>query len=402
MNLGKRIADWLETHWVTPSYSGWLLAGLAIFFFAAGTNTLSGWLYVMSGVIVALLGVAAILPERSLRGIQVTRRPINPVSVGSDLTIELDLENRTAQAKTLLQVRDLLPYRLAKPAATVVEAIPPRKTYRWTYFQPTEKRGVYRWHNLQLRTAAPLGLFWCRRERTVKAAAIVYPTVLPLTACPLIDEIGRENSPKFHSSRRSQNATEGITRALRPYRWGDPIRLIHWRTSARYGEFRVRELEVFTGGEEIVICLDSAGAWQADDFEQAVIAAASLYFYMAHRDTHVKLWTAGTGLLQGDRSVLEALAGTYAGEEVRAESLPELPMVWLTQNPQSLNTLPLGSRWLLWPPTNQKPRLVATSDLEFPGLVIQLDKSLQTQLQSQLQRLYSESKSQEPGPEVRS
>ena len=107
---------------------------------------------------------------------------------------------------------------------------------------------------------------------------------------------------------------------------------------------------------------------------------------MAHRDTHVKLWTAGTGLLQGDRAVLEALAGTYAGEEVQAENLPDSPMVWLTQNPQSLNTLPPGSRWVLWPPADQKGPLMVSSDLEFPGLVIQPDKSLQTHLQSPLER----------------
>lgn len=393
--MGNRIANWLETHWVTPAYSGWLLGGLAVFFFIAATNTLAGWLYVISGVSLALLSLAALLSERSLQRITVSRRPIQPVSVGDTLLIELEIKNLTRQPKTLLQVQDLLPFVLGQPARTVIEAIPAQASFRWVYQYPTEKRGVYRWHTVQLRTAAPLGLFWCRRGRDARALAIVYPTVLPLSRCPLIDEIGQEMSLNFYSNRRAQVATEGLTRALRPYRWGDPIRLIHWRTSARYGEFRVRELETFTGGQDILICLDSAMNWQegtiADAFEQAVIAAASLYFYAQHHSLSAKLWTAGTGLVQGSQTVLETLAAVQAGEDVRAESLPDQPLVWLTQNVASLATLPAGSRWVLWSPLIAE-KGAAIVNRNTPGLVIQPEQSLQLQLQSPPTCSYSNAK----------
>jgi uncharacterized protein (DUF58 family) len=383
--MGKRIANWLETHWVAPAYSGWLLGGLALFFFIAATNTLAGWLYVISGVSLALLSLAALLSERSLQRITISRRPIQPVSVGDTLFIELEIKNLTRQPKALLQVQDLLPFVLGQSAQTVIESIPAQASFYWVYQHPTEKRGVYRWQTVQLRTAAPLGLFWCRRSKDAKAMAIVYPTVLPLTRCPLIDEIGQEMSLNFYSNRRAQVATEGLTRALRPYRWGDPIRLIHWRTSARYGEFRVRELETFTGGQDILICLDSAANWQdgaiANAFEQAVIAAASFYFYAQHHSLSVKLWTAGTGLVQGSQAVLETLAAVQAGEEVHAEHLPDQPIIWLTQNVVSLETLPRGSRWVLWSPVMaEKGDTIVNRNS--PGLVIQPDQPLQPQLQS--------------------
>lgn len=400
MTPPERIADWLETHWVTPAYSGWLLGGLGLFFFAAATNTMAGWLYVISGVTVALLAIAAILPERSLRGIQVTRSSINPISAGESLTIELTLENQTSQTKTLLQTQDLLPHVLGNPVKGAIESVPARGSYRWVYHQPTQRRGVYRWQTVQLRTAAPLGLFWCRRSQNVKATAVVYPIVLPLTQCPLIDEMGRNENAQIQSNRRSQSATEGLTRALRPYRWGDPTRLVHWRTSARYGELRIRELEVVTGGQELIICLDSAETWNLEDFEQAVIAAAALYFYAVHQGLTVKLWTAGTGLVRGNYPVLEALAATFSGEETFAGAPPNLPLVWLSQSLLSLNALPLGSRWVLW----QKPKLKPSPDhispsqpttldgvtrqvllnRDCPGLVVQADQPLQLQLQKQL------------------
>jgi uncharacterized protein (DUF58 family) len=298
---------------VTPAYAGCLLGGIAVCFFAAATNTMAGWLYVISGLIFALLGLAAVLPARSLRQIQVRRHPISPVSVGDELTIELEIENQALQPKTLLQVQDVLQSELGKPVQTPVEIIQPQSVHHWVYYHPTQKRGVYRWHEVQLRTATPLGLFWCRRSWNAPAMAIIYPTVLPLTHCPLVDEIGKEDTAQFSSDRRSHSATEDLTRALRPYRIGDPTRLIHWRTSARYGELQVRELEVFTGSQEIIICLDSSNKWHFDDFEQAVIAAASMYFYACKSQLNVKLWTAKTGLLHGNQVVLEALAATNAG-----------------------------------------------------------------------------------------
>ncbi|KAM3091688.1 DUF58 domain-containing protein [Phormidesmis sp. 146-12] len=379
MSLQTRFAHWLETHWLTPAYSGWVLGGLALFFFMAATNTLAGWLYVISGVTVALLAIAAFLSAQNLRGIQIVRRPIYPVSAGDDLTIELLIQNTAAKPKSLLQIHDLIPHVLGEPVSKVIETVNVENPQYWVYQQPTQRRGVYHWQTVQVRSAAPLGLFWGRRSQTVKATAIVYPTVLPLTRCPLVDEIGRESSLQINSDRRAQTASEGLTRSLRPYRWGDSTRLIHWRTSARYGELRIRELERFTGGQEVIVCLDSGATWEHEAFESAVIAAASLYFYAAHQNFNIRLWTAATGLIQGEQRVLETLAATDAGEENLRGDLPTLPLIWLTQNPLSLDGLPQGSRWVLWQSALKEKALA-------PGILIRDDRSLQSQLQDALDR----------------
>jgi hypothetical protein len=33
MNIGHKIADWLENRAVAPAYAGWLLSGMTVFFF---------------------------------------------------------------------------------------------------------------------------------------------------------------------------------------------------------------------------------------------------------------------------------------------------------------------------------------------------------------------------------
>ena len=136
----NRAAKWLETNWVAPAYGGWLLLVLTICFFGAATNTMAGWLYVLSGVGIALLGVGAILPVRSIRSLTVSRDPILPVTAGADLEISLTIHNPTSTAHTLFQVQDLTPLNRLNPPQTTVEQVLAGSTYRWVYHQPTAQQ----------------------------------------------------------------------------------------------------------------------------------------------------------------------------------------------------------------------------------------------------------------------
>ena len=346
----KGIADWLETHWVTPAYSGWLLLGLSVFFFAAASNTMAGWLYVISGTTLAILAIAAVLPERTLRHLKIVRRSISPVHAGDPLVIELAITNTGRRSKDLLQVTDLIPYVLGSPPKKVIETLPSGKTYHWVYAHATEQRGIYSWKELQLRTAAPLGLFWCRRHHATKAQAVVYPQILHLSRCPILDEVGETSHTYVEQYTRSNQSHEGFTRALRPYRWGDPIRLVHWRTSARYGELRVRELEILTGGQEVIIALDPAGDWVPEHFEQAVITAATLYDYGDRNGMSIGVWTATSGLVYPRVAVLTSLAKIRPNDPPTSELPHHAPIIWLTNNTASMPSSPNDTYSVAWPP----------------------------------------------------
>ena len=377
MKIITRISDWLENRWVAPSYGGWLLAAIALALFGAATNTMAGWLYVMSTTIFALLLLGAILPKRAIEKLKIRRRAIEPVSAGDELTIELEISNPTSKAKNLIQIQDILPYVLAQPKQTAIEVIPPKSSDRWSYYCPTTKRGIYQWHEIKLRSGNPLGLFWCSRSRQIPTKAIVYPQILPLARCPLVDSIGQDDSIIDACEQRYQTASQGLTRALLPYRSGDPMRLIHWRTSARLGEFKVRELEIITGGQEVIICLDTNSQWEEETFDRAVTAAASLYFYAYKSQLNVKLWTASTGLLSGKRAVLETLAGILPTEDNNSSEIPTLPLIWLSQNSASIPALPVGSRFVMF---TSGSGTVASSN-NSAGLVVSSQVSLQQELQ---------------------
>ena len=373
----RRFQYWLETRLSSPAYGGIVLLLIAVSFFGAATNTMVGWLYVLSGLIFALLGLAAILPPRALKSLPVRRSPIYAVSAGDDLTLELILENPTRQSKTLLQVIDYLPERLGKPAQGAIASIPPQQSYSWIYRVKAVHRGIYHWSKVDLRTATPLGLFWSRRTHQVKAKAIVYPLVLPLKQCLLLDTLGEEDSDQFPQEKRFQAANVGLTRGLRPYRRGDPPRFIHWRSSARYGELRVREMELSVGGQDVVICLNNAITWESEGFEDAVIAAASLYFYALRCQLNVKLWTARSGLVSTQQGVLETLAAIQM-QQPREVLPPSLPLIWLTCDPTDAGNLPQGSRWLLFSMGENQ----VTVNSAAKGLKINTAEQLQPQLQN--------------------
>ena len=382
MKITKRLTNWLEIKASAPTYKGWILGGVAICYLGAAINTMAGWLYVISGVCLALLGLSIFLAPRSLKHLKVTRTPIVPVTVGDQLSIELEIHNPTEKPVTLLKIADILPFILGEQQPQPIDIIKPQSSYYWHYYYPTQRRGLYKWDQVELGTAAPWDFFWCRRYRQSKAIAIVYPNILPLTNCPLVDEIGQDDSQRNDPRGNPvQLATSGLVRSLRPYRNGDPTRLIHWRTSARYGELRVRELEMITGGQEVIIALDTAAKWEEEQFEQAVTTAASLYFYAERQQLQVQLWTAATGVVKGDRAILETLAATNPLEE--ANTPPETsPLVWLTQNSLTFTQLPSGSRWVLWENANSSKEMIVNQD--YPGITINNEEELQLQLQKPL------------------
>ncbi|MFN4279200.1 DUF58 domain-containing protein [Thermosynechococcus sp.] len=360
----RRLNQFLEERWVTPAYAGLLLLAMNLFFFAAAVNSMAGWLYVITGMILGLLLVAASLPPRYLRGLMLERAKADPVHAGDRLRLTVFLTNATPTPRYTLQVIDPVPSGLRSATQRespqkAIEELRPRQTVTWQYDLIPPRRGIYEWQQLYLRTAAPLGLFWCRRSFSVPQQVVVYPPVLQLQQCPLLDQLGQELSQEWRDRQHHLHvAQEGITRALRPYRWGDPLRLVHWRTSARYGELRVREFDTFSGGNAVTVALDTHSHWRGEDFEQAVIAAASLYLYSLQQQIPVQFWSPATGMLHGRPTVLRALAA-IAPSETDAE-YPLDSLLWLTAQWPSPEPLPPGSVTLLWgePPSRQQGRLL--------------------------------------------
>ena len=373
--MNKQWTDTLEQRWIAPAYAGWVVLAISIGLFMAATNTMTGWLYVLSAIGLVLAAIAAILPVKSLQALSLEHLPLAPVTVGDELLIELRIHNKSLQPQTMFQVYEYLPPNLSlgKIDPLPIERVPAQGTHIAKIRCLTNRRGVYRWDRVELRSGQPLGLFWCRRSRRAAAQVWVYPQHLRLAQCPVVDNFASPSSiDPSESMQRAQLSTYGTTRSLRPYRMGDPLRLIHWRSSARYGEFRVRELEAVHTAPVVTICLNAVAPWAELPFEQAVVAAASLYFYATAQQLTVNFWTSQHGSLQGQHAVLQALAEIEIGASGAAP--PTEPLLWMTSDSQGLDALPPDSRYVTWGENSSR----------LPGLSIDPHAPLAHQLQKNL------------------
>ncbi len=361
--------NWLEQKWVAPAYAGWVLMAVSICFFGAATNTMTGWLYVLSAVGIVLLILAAVLPIKSLQALSIEHLPIAPITQGEDLQILVRLHNRSNQPQRLLQVFNHIPARLGDIKPLAIEQVPAQGSHTATFTCVPPQRGLYRWDKLELRSGQPLGLFWCRRMRQSPVQVAVYPAHLRLTHCPLLDHWQQQVSQRTATATdRPQISTMGTTRSLRPYRTGDPLRLIHWRSSARYDRFQVRELEIAQQAHTITICLNADSDWAAADFEQAVIATCSLYYYARQRQLDVQVWTSHHGLMTSQLAVGQALAEIQVATALVTP--PSGSLLWISN--QGRANLAVGSRALLW------------TDSSLPGISIDASQPLRAQLQKSI------------------
>jgi uncharacterized protein (DUF58 family) len=341
----------LEQRWSAPAYAGWVVMALSIGLFGAATNTMTGWLYVLSAIGLVLAAISAILPSRSLKNLTVEHLPIAPVVAGDELLIDLRFHNKSTQPQSLFQVYDFLPPELGGGEPISVETVPAKGSYTTSLQCLPARRGLFQWEQLELRSGQPLGLFWSRRARRAPAQVWVYPHHFKLAHCPVIDDFTNPNSiDPSEANQPPQASTYGTTRSLRAYRQGDPLRSIHWRSSARYGEFLVRELENVHSAQVITICLNTAADWSELEFEQAVVATTSLYFYATAQQLTVKVWTPLHGLLTGTQPILQALAEIKPGSG--GGTMPTDALLWLTANGQGLSALPPSSRYVSWGAAN--------------------------------------------------
>ena len=75
-------------------------------------------------MMLAMLSISTMWPQQTLKGIQIDRIPITPVTAGRSLLIDLTIANTTGATKRLLQIRDQTPRTLTEPQIKAVPTLP--------------------------------------------------------------------------------------------------------------------------------------------------------------------------------------------------------------------------------------------------------------------------------------
>ena len=231
----------------------------------------------------ALLGILgggwliAFLWARSLARNLAARRKMRYgwTQVGDRLEERFTLSNAGRVPATWIEVQDRsdLPGYTAN-RVTVIDA---NGFTEWRTQGVCTRRGRFTIGPASLVCTDPLGLYTVTLPISDSAVLLVLPPVLSL---PTIEVASGGRVGEGHRHRRSSLETTVSVQTVREYVEGDPLRAIHWPTSARQDRLFVRQFEQMPSSDWW-ICLDmyrkaQAGEGDLSTEEYGVVLAASL------------------------------------------------------------------------------------------------------------------------------
>jgi uncharacterized protein (DUF58 family) len=211
-----------------------------------GTAALCGLLFgeidlIRAGcLVIAVPVVAAIIVHRSQvtiasrRGVSQARAP-----AGTEAVIQLTVTNRSLIPTGSLMLEDRLPTRVSGRARFVLDGLNGRETRTVAYHLPALPRGRYEAGPLRVRLTDPFGLIDTTRSFTARSRFVITPVVDPLPDLHLPNSWDLGENAGSHSI-GSRGADDASTRE---WRYGDDLRKIHWRSTARTGALMVRHEE---------------------------------------------------------------------------------------------------------------------------------------------------------------
>lgn len=296
--------------------SGKAIIGLGFATGFAAINTGNNLLFLGWGLVLSAIVLSGVLSEASLRFLTLSFSAPPLLRAGRPQALPVVLRNaarrlpafgvegwgvlrRDAAAGSPKESRAPVPYQL-KVGASAREHLLARLTF--------PQRGRYVLEEAAVATTYPFGFF--RKIRRMSAASVKVFWVAP----PPVDVEPLRRSLLSRAgevpAKRAGSGDEFF--ALRPYRYGDDLRKVHWRRSARTGRWVVLEHEA-RFGQSLVLELWLGQAVSETAAETAIAVAGSLAEELLAEGYAVGLCGPGIELSpargqQGVRAVLGALA----------------------------------------------------------------------------------------------
>jgi len=239
------------------------------------------------------------------------------VQVGGSSRVVLRLQNLSRLPTGTMLLEDRLPYALGSRPRLVLERLGPHQASSVAYTVRADVRGRYEVGPLVVRLTDPFGLCELVRAFPSVDRLTVIPQVVPLPSVRLAGEYAGAGE-----SRARSVAVHGEDdAATREYRYGDDLRRVHWRSTARVGELMVRREEQPWESRATVVLdtrsLAHRGEGPTASFEWAVSAAASVALHLRHNGYKLRLVT-GSGI--------DADAGADGGEGILLDHLAEVKL----------------------------------------------------------------------------
>jgi len=278
-----------------------------------GVNSQSGWMFWFASLLIAALGVSWFISLFQVRKLSLARRHLPEIDEEETLRVTVEIRNRGRFSRNLLEVidedpgagnprkhprlkakrkplreqmRDPSPLEKESPAeaggraAFLVTRIEGGGEASFTYLRGKLRRGVYEDWPGYFYSEGILGLARHSSRVDVESQLVVLPRYEELGSFPLVDSfLHHQRTSQEYSSKKGA----GIDYyGVREFRSGDPLRHVHWKTTARRGELVVREFEQETGTPLVVLIDNRAGSDSHKDYNVLLDAEARLAASVVH------------------------------------------------------------------------------------------------------------------------
>ena len=261
-------------------------------------------------LLVALLfflssGVARFWVHYALERVDYVRR-FNPSRVfpGETTTMETSLANRKLLPLPWVQLHDKVPKAVSFSNGTLLPSEDPGRSvlsstsslswyHRLTrrYQLQCPKRGYFTFGPATIQSGDLFGFFAKEVEAPTLDSLVVYPRVVPLQA------LGIPSRHPFGDVRVDRHLFEDPVRVAgaRDYVPGEPLKRVHWKTSARLHRLQSKVFEPITS-TDLALFLDAktveSPMWGQDEqlLETAVMTVASLASHMLQQGQRVGVY----------------------------------------------------------------------------------------------------------------
>lgn len=256
----------------------------------AAVNTGNNLLYLVLGMLLALIVVSGVMSEISLRHLRVSRRLPSRAQAGRSHLVEIEVFNRKKRLPSYaIEVEDL---RAGQPTdkRCFFLKISPNSAQVAAYRRKPTRRGLDRHTGFRVATRFPFGLFEKSLLYDLDGELVIYPQVDPVRL-PNVQS-GPNQGISGNLGRGAGDEIIGV----RPMRDGDDPRDIYWRKSTMPDQFALKE-RAREARPETMVTLDdlrprATGDTWNQEFERRVREAASLSVALLRRGDGVKLVAA--------------------------------------------------------------------------------------------------------------
>jgi uncharacterized protein (DUF58 family) len=266
----------------------------------AAINTGNNLLYLLLGMLLALIIVSGLMSELSLRELTVVRRLPLRAQVGRPHLVEIEVFNHKGRVPSYaIEVEDL---RAGQPAdkRCFFLKISPKSAQVAAYRRTPARRGRDRHVGFRIATRFPFGLFEKSREVPAEGELVIYPAVDPVQLPALPP--GRHHGGDASLGRGHGDDYLG----LRLLRDGEDPRDVHWRKSAAVGQLvmreRARDARPNVRLAVDVVRPDNAKEEWFHSFERRIRDVASRALAHIKRGDTVTIRTSTGEAVRGDRS----------------------------------------------------------------------------------------------------